>query len=501
MEPFTDYDRHDATALAELVRSKEVHPRELLEAAIRRLERVNSRINAVVYEAIEQARADADRDLREGPFAGVPFLIKDLGAAYAGLPFTQSSRARQGYVPAADDDIVSRFRNAGLIIFGKTNTPEYGMAPVTEPELHGPTRNPWDTERTPCGSSGGSAAAVAAGVVPMAHGNDGGGSVRMPASACGLFGLKPSRGRSTWGPEYLEAWLGLAEQHAITRTVRDSARLLDATHGAPPGATSLPPGPGRPYADEVGADPGRLRIAYTTGPILDRRPLDADCVHAVEDAAALCDELGHDVTEARPELDVEEMLWAFVTLAGAEAEYQLDEAARLTGRRVNKSDVELITWIIALVGRKRTSGELTRALQVADRAAATIATFMEDYDVLLSSTLAEPPWPIGGLALEARDERMLQLVSRVPLGPVLARVEEELVGEILRPMPNTPLFNMTGQPAMSVPLHWNEAGLPVGAQFAGRYGDESLLFRLAAQLETARPWAQRRPDMADHSGV
>lgn len=497
MEPFAEYDRYDATGLAELVRSKDVHPRELLESAIRRLKRVNPQINAVVYEAFEQARSEADRDSREGPFAGVPFLVKDLGAACAGLPYTQSSRARQAYVPANDNEIVRRFRRAGLIIFGKTNTPEYGLAPVTEPELHGPARNPWDTERTPCGSSGGSAAAVAAGVVPMAHGNDGGGSIRMPASACGLFGIKPSRGRSTWGPDYVDGWLGLAEQHALTRTVRDSARLLDATHGAPLGATSLTPGPDRPYADEVGTDPGRLRIAFTTGPILDYRPLHADCVEAVEDAASLCEELGHEVTEATPPLDIEELLWAFVTLAGAEAEFQLDEAAKLTGRRVNQPDVELITWIIALIGRKRTSGDLTRALHLARQAGVTVAEFMNQYDVLLSSTLAEPPWPIGGLALEPKDRRMLQIVSRVPVRPVLAQVEKQLSGEILRPMPNTPLFNMTGQPAMSVPLHWNEAGLPVGVQFVGRYGDEATLFRLASELERARPWKERRPAMAD----
>jgi amidase len=501
MEPFVEYDRYDASGLAELVRAKDVHPRELLEAAIGRLERVNPAINAVVYEAFEQARMEADRDPREGPFAGVPFLIKDLGAAHAGLPFAQSSRARQRVIAAEDNDIVRRFRQAGLIIFGKTNTPEFGMSPVTEPELHGPTRNPWDTTRTPCGSSGGSAAAVAAGVVPMAHGNDGGGSIRMPASACGLFGIKPSRGRSTWGPEYVDGWLGIAEQHAITRTVRDSARLLDATHGAPLGATSLAPGPDRPFADEVGADPGKLRIAFTTGPILDDQPLHADCVAAIADAAALCEELGHDVKEAKPNLDVGELLWAFVTLAGAEAEFQLDEAARLTGRKVGRADVELITWIIALLGRKRTSGDLTRALHIARQAGATVAGFMADYDVLLSSTLGEPPWPIGALALEPRDERMLQIVSRAPMGPLLAQVEKQLAGEILRPMPNTPLFNMTGQPAMSVPLHWTEAGLPVGVQFVGRYGDEAILFRLASQLEEARPWANRRPAMADFSGT
>lgn len=220
-------------------------------------------------------------------------------------------------------------------------------------------------------------------------------------------------------------------------------------------------------------------------------------MEAVEDAASLCEELGHEVTEATPPLDIEELLWAFVTLAGAEAEFQLDEAAKLTGRRVNQPDVELITWIIALIGRKRTSGDLTRALHLARQAGVTVAEFMNQYDVLLSSTLAEPPWPIGGLALEPKDRRMLQIVSRVPVRPVLAQVEKQLSGEILRPMPNTPLFNMTGQPAMSVPLHWNEAGLPVGVQFVGRYGDEATLFRLASELERARPWKERRPAMAD----
>jgi amidase len=256
----------------------------------------------------------------------------------------------------------------------------------------------------------------------------------------------------------------------------------------------------RPYAEEVGADPGRLRIAFTTGPILDDRPLHADCVQAVEQTAEACEELGHEVTGASPRLDVAELLWAFITLAGAEVEFQLEEAARLTGRKVKQSDVELVTWIVGLLGRKRTSGDLTRAIHLTRQAAVTVAEFMGDFDVLLSSTLAEPPWPIGGLDLEPKDERLLKIVSRVPLGPALQQVEKELAGEILKPMPNTPLFNMTGQPAMSVPLHWNRAGLPVGTQFVGRYGDEATLFRLAAQLENARPWADRRPAMADHSG-
>jgi len=286
MEPFADYDRHDATGMADLVRSRQVHPLELFEAAARRIETLNPRLNAVVYPDLDRAREAAAREPREGAFAGVPFLVKDLGAAVAGLPYTQSSRSRAGYVASADNEIVTRHRRAGLIILGKTNTPEFGLAPVTEPEVHGPARNPWDTGRTPCGSSGGSAAAVAAGMVPMAHGNDGGGSIRMPASACGLFGLKPTRGRSTWGPDYMECWLGLSEQHAITRSVRDSARLLDATHGAPPGAPYRPAPPPRPYAEEVGAPPGRLRIAFTKSALLDERPQDPECVAAVE--AALC---------------------------------------------------------------------------------------------------------------------------------------------------------------------------------------------------------------------
>jgi amidase len=496
MEAFPDYERYDATGLSELVRSKEIHPRELVEAAIGRIEERDPEINAVVYPAFDRARQAADAEPREGPFAGVPFLIKDLGAAFSGLPYAQSSRSRQDHVPAMDNEIVRRFRAAGLVILGKTNTPEFGLAPVTEPELHGPTRNPWDPNRTPCGSSGGSAAAVAAGMVPMAHGNDGGGSIRMPASACGLFGIKPTRGRSTWGPEYLEGWLGLSEQHAITRSVRDSARLLDATHGSDPGATSVAPPPERPFAEEVGEDPGRLRVAFTTGPLLDTEPLDRECAAAVSDVATLCAELGHEVDEATPAIDIAEIVDAFITLAGAEAAFQISESERITGRKVRSGDVELVTWIVGLIGRKRSAGELASAFEVIRRAGAILADFLTDYDVLLSSTLAQPPWPIGELELSGRDRATLQVVKRVPASPIMDSVVKQLSGEILRPMPNTPLFNLTGQPAMSVPLVWNEAGLPIGAQFAARLNEEATLFRLAAQLEAARPWADRRPPMA-----
>ena len=363
----------------------------------------------------------------------MPFLVKDLGAAVAGLPYTQSSRSRAGYVAQADNEIVTRHRRAGLIILGKTNTPEFGLAPVTEPEVHGPARNPWDTGRTPCGSSGGSAAAVAAGMVPMAHGNDGGGSIRMPASACGLFGLKPTRGRSTWGPDYMECWLGLSEQHAITRSVRDSARLLDATHGAPPGAPYRPAPPPRPYADEVGAPPGRLRIAFTTSALLDERPQDPECVAAVEEAARLCAELGHEVTEVRPPLDIPEIVDAFVTLTGGEGAFQIAESERLTGRKVRSGEVELVTWIIRIVGRQRSAADLDIAFDVMRRTGRVMAAFMEQYDVVLSSTLAQPPWPIGELDLSRAERALLQVVKRVPAKPMVRSVVKQLAGEILAP--------------------------------------------------------------------
>ncbi|MCU0281710.1 MAG: amidase [Acidimicrobiia bacterium] len=327
----------------------------------------------------------------------------------------------------------------------------------------------------------------------MAHGNDAGGSIRNPASACGLFGLKPTRGRSTWGPEYVENWLGLTEQHALTRSVRDSARLLDATHGAAPGAPYRPAPPPRPYAEEVGAPPGRLRLAFTTHALLDDRPMDPECVAAVEAAARLCEDLGHQVTEARPPLDIPEIVDAFVTLAGADGAFLIAEAERLTGRRARPGDVELVTWIIRLIGVKRSARDLEQAVDVMRRTGQTMAAFMESCDVLLTSTLAQPPWLIGEFDLSALERVMLQVVKRVPAKPVLRAVVKQLAAEILWTMPNTPLANLTGQPAMSVPLHWTPGGLPVGVQFIARLEEEGLLFRLAAQLEAARPWWDRRP--------
>ncbi len=496
MGAIADYEDYDATGLGELVAKGEVTPTELVEEAIERIERHDAAVNAVVYRDFDRALAAAARPVPDdAPFPGVPFLLKDLHAAYAGAPLTFGSRALADYVPDHHAELVRRHLAAGLIVLGKTNTPEFGLAPVTEPELFGPTHNPWNLERTPGGSSGGSAAAVAAGYVPMAHASDGGGSIRIPASACGLFGLKPTRGRNPNGPDFAEVWFGLSEAHAVARTVRDSARLLDATHGPDAGAPYAAPAPARPYAEEVGAPPGRLRIAFTTEALLADGVVDPECRRAVTEAARLCEELGHDVVEAAPDLDVEELTDTFVTLAVAGGAFEVEYAARLRGRPVARGDLELVQSILAKVAKKTPADRLAWAIHTAKQTGRTMARFLDGYDVLLTSTLAEPPWPIGALDPSPSEVRMLKVVDAVPARPLLDALVKQLSGELLKPIPNTPLANMSGQPAMNVPLHWTDDGLPVGVQFIGRFGDEATLFRLAAQLEEARPWARRRPPL------
>lgn len=500
MTGFTEYDQHDATGLGDLVRRREVSARELVEEAARRIHRLNPSINAVVHTTIDQALEDSDRPVSDGaPFPGVPFLLKDLHAALAGVPLTSGSRSLAAHTPGHDAEIVVRQKQAGLLILGKTNTPEFGLAPVTEPELHGPTLNPWDRTRTPGGSSGGSAAAVAAGFVPMAHASDGGGSIRIPASACGLFGLKPTRGRNPFGPDFAEGWFGLSEQHVVSRSVRDSARMLDATRGPDVGAAHFAPEPARPYSDEVASDPDRLRIAYTTGSLFESE-VHPECRLAVEDAVRLCDDLGHEVVEDKPSLDLEQLNAAFVTLAVAGGAFEAQLAQETLGRPLERGDLELVQEVLTKVGRKTPATDLAWALHVAKQSARDVGRFMKSYDCFLTSTLASPPWPIGDLDPSNTEMILLKLVNRFPARPLLEMLVESLSGELLRPIPNTPLFNMTGQPAMSVPLHWSSDGLPIGVQFVARFADEATLFRLAAQLERARPWFGRRPAMIDADG-
>ncbi len=463
----------DATALAELVRRKEVSPLELVDEAIGRIERINPRLNAVVTPMFEQARADASKPLPEGPFTGVPFLVKDILATVAGVRMTSGSAALARFVPTSDSTLISRFRKAGLVFVGKTNTPEFGFLPTTEPRFLGACHSPWDLGRTTGGSSGGSASAVAAGLVPMAHASDGGGSIRIPASCCGLFGLKPTRARVSLGPALGDIMNGLVIEHALTRSVRDCAALLDAVAGPAPGDPYVAPERVRPYREEVGAPPGKLRIALSTEPVMGGEVHPA-CLAAARDAASLCAELGHEVVEARPKVDASLLGPMFIVVWSSGAAATLDSFAFLLGKPIAETDVEPLSWALAEMGRSQPASRYLLAIAYLQGLSRGIARFMKDFDVWLTPTLAEPPCPLG--SFDAKP------------GEPLAGLERAAAFS-----PFTPMANVTGQPAMSVPLTWSEEGLPVGVQFAGRYGDEATLFRLAAQLEQARPWSNRRP--------
>jgi amidase len=494
MSGFSDYDKYDGLGLAELVRKKEVKPSELVEEAINRIERLNPQLNAVIHKMYDLARDAAEGDLPDGTFGGVPFLLKDLMAAYAGVPMRSGSRFCNDFVPDHDSEMVKRFKLAGLIIVGKTNTPEYGLMPVTEPQLFGPSNNPWDLTRTTGGSSGGSAAAVAARIVPLAHGNDGGGSIRIPASCCGLFGFKPTRGRNPLGPDLGEAWHGLACDHVLTRSVRDSAAILDATAGPDVGAPYYAVPPSRPFLDEVGADPGKLRVAFTSRPFLGDF-VHEDCVKGLEATVKLCSDLGHEVLEAAPEIDGKEFARAFLTMICGETNTDIEEAEVLLGRKAKSRDFEPSTWAVNLLGRRCKAADFSKAIRLLQRSARQIGQFFEDYDVLLTPTLSMPPVVTGALQRQGTEAFVLKLLTRLNAGCLISafRGIDALAGDVFKFMPYTPLFNATGQPAMSVPLYWSGEGLPVGMHFAGRYADEATLFRLASQLEQAKPWFDHVP--------
>ncbi|MBW2090533.1 MAG: amidase [Deltaproteobacteria bacterium] len=474
----------DATAQAELVRSKEVKPIELVEAAIERVERLNPQLNAVITPLFDRAREAARGDIPDGPFTGVPFLMKDIGAYYAGARMAMGTSVLKDFVPDHDSELTARFKKAGLVIIGKTNTPEFGLLPTTEPVLFGPSRNPWNTDRTTGGSSGGAAAAVASGMVPMAHANDGGGSIRIPASCCGVFGLKPTRARNSLAPDFGDMMSGLVIEHAVARSVRDSAALLDATAGPVAGDPYWAPPPKRPFLEEVGADPGRLRIAFSTETATGT-PVHADCVEMVRDAAKLCQELGHEVIEAGTIVEPPPMAeggqnlleQSFTVLWAGGLASTINGIAMLTGQSPKPEDYEPLTWALYEQGRAFSASDYLMAVQMMQRLARLIAGFFEDYDLLLTPVLGSPPVPIG--TFDATKENTEQAWERV-----------------VQFAPFTAIFNATGQPAMSVPLFWNDEGLPVGAHFVGRFGDEATLFRLAAQLEEARPWADRRPPVS-----
>jgi len=473
MAAFKEYAAYDALGLGELIARKQVTPQEVLEAAIERVEAVNPRVNAVVHKMYDEARAVLRHGLPSGPLSGVPYLMKDLYAWQKGARIGNGSRLYDGFVADHDFTLVERYKAAGLVILGRTNTPEFGLNAATEPVANGPTRNPWNLERSAGGSSGGAAAAITAGMVPAAHGTDGGGSIRIPAANCGVFGLKPTRGRNPAGPDVGEGWSGLAGGHALTRTVRDSAAFLDASSGPAPGDPYWAPPPARPFLQEVGADPGRLRIAVSRTAI-SGVPVHADCVRGVEAAAKLCEELGHHVEEAMPAFDFNGLRWAMDVIISASLRNALDFRLEALKRAQRPDDLERITALWAERGRTYTARDYARALVLVHGVGRRFGAFFLNYDLLLSPVLAEPPLPLGatdmmGNDLDAYNERLFRLI------------------------PFTPQFNVSGGPAASLPLHWTADGLPVGIQFGADFGNEAVLFRIAAQLEQARPWKDRRP--------
>ncbi|MFT5681537.1 MAG: amidase [Myxococcota bacterium] len=487
-----EYDALDATALAALIAGGDISPAEALDAAIARIEARNPPLNAVVTPLFDRARSRL-ADLPDGPLRGVPFLVKDLVLQLEGTVTTGSTKLLANGTPSTFSSVLAqRYEAAGLVICGKTNTPELGIMGITEPETRGPTRNPWDTSRTPGGSSGGSGAAVSSRMVPLAHGGDGGGSIRIPASACGLFGLKPSRGRVSQAPMQGEGWGGFTQEHVLTRSVRDSALLLDLTSGTTPGEPYIAPPAARPYREEVGADPGTLTIAFTPETLFAGES-DPACRTAIADAVALLSDLGHTLVEVTPVLPIPELRMAyFLTVAAGVAE-AVEITSKVRGVRPRAADWEAPTWMLAQIGRSMSGVQLAGARRIAQDAGRIMGTFHETHDLFLTATLASPPIPIGTFDLSTAERLQLAVMRALPLRALFDVALKELGTNAMAATPNTQLFNITGQPAMSVPLHWTDDGLPVGIQLAAAYGDEATLFRVAGQLEAARPWADRLP--------
>jgi amidase len=468
----------DATAQAELVRSGEASPAELAEAAIDRIESLNGELNAVIHPLFEKGLGAARGELPDGPFRGVPLLLKDLTAHSAGDPMHEGMKHLRdlGWSEDADTELVRRLRAAGFVILGRTNTPELGILPTCEPEAHGPTRNPWDAARSPGGSSGGSAAAVAAGMVAVAHAGDGGGSIRIPAAACGVVGLKPSRGRVSLAPEFGDVMTGLVAEHVVTRSVRDSAAVLDAIHGIAPGDPYCAPTPERPYREEVGADPGPLRIGLMTTAPAGQFEVHPDCIAAAKGTAGVLESLGHSTEASHPDaFDDPTYTERFIQRWTAGIAWNLDYWSRRTGQKVRPEGVEESTWALAELGRNFSGPEYLAALEYQQRAARDAAAWWEGgFDLLLTPTMGEPPTPLGAFEPEP-DNPASALIRAIPTAGFTA------------------FWNSTGQPGISLPLHWSEDGLPIGVQLVAPFGREDLLIRVAAQLEEARPWADRLP--------
>ena len=473
MTAFADYEKHDAVGLAALVASGETTPDELLEAAIERVEARNGAVNAVTARLYDYGRRAIADGLPDGPLRGVPYLLKDLSASLAGCPTTRGCKFFEDVVPAEDSELVKRLKRAGVVIFGRTNTCELGLSLTCEPQLHGATKNPWDTTRISGGSSGGAAAAVGARMLPAAHASDGFGSIRAPAACCGLVGLKPTRNRNTMAPYMGEGLGGLSTEHAVTLSVRDSAALLDATCGPGAGDPYSAAPPARPFLDEAGADPGSLRIAFTTR-TPNGAPVEADALQVLEETVSLATDLGHRVEEADPAIDGEAVVPTFLTLMAANTAVNLASHPS-AGRAAREDEVERITWLSAKMAVSVSGADYVRATQTMHRLGRQMADFHRGYDILLTPGLATgTAVKLGWLDMTMDDV-------------------DEYWRRVFHFSPFTVWFNITGQPAIMLPIGTNADGLPVAVQAVAPYGDEATLIRFSAQLEAARPWFDRKP--------
>jgi amidase len=492
-----EYLASDATALAQHVARGEVRPGELLDLALAQHRRVHGSVNAIVRLMETEARSQLSGPLA-GPFAGVPFLIKDGVQDYAGIPTTYGSRAMAGFIPARHAHVVERYLKAGLVIFGKTNLPEFAIRAVTDPELFGRTNNPWDLARTPGGSSGGAAAAVAAGIVPMAAGNDGGGSLRIPAACCGLFSLRPSRGRVSSGPDIGEVWFGASSEGVISRSVRDSALALDLLQGAEPGDPFVIAPPAEPYAQAMLREPGRLRIGFTAASPIGTE-VHPEAVQAVRQAARLLESLGHHVEEAAPRIDGAALAQSYLHLYFGQIPAAVARAKSLGAR---ERDLEMMNRILVTLGSSVSATQLSTQLNRWNEFSRALAAFHAQYDLLLTPTLAAPPVTHGTGDPSGVEKSLFGFLHGTGVMGVLARLGlldstvRKIATDNLRYVPFTQLSNLTGTPSMSVPLHWTADGLPLGVQFVGPFGSEDRLLQLAHQLEQAQPWFERLPALA-----
>lgn len=492
-----EYIKQDATELARLVRERELQPDELLRLATDQYHRLNPTLNAVCQPMFDIARRRLDSPL-SGPLAGVPVLIKDAIQDYAGLPTASGSKVFARIPARRHSHIVQRLLDAGAVIIGKTNTPELALKGVTDPELFGPTLNPWNIAHSPGGSSGGSAAAVAAGMVPLAGANDGGGSIRIPAAYCGLFGLRPSRGRVSVGPGASEIWEGASSDGVLTRTVRDSALALDVLAGAHPGDPFTIAAPERSFSELALREPGRLRIGFSTRSPVDTR-VHPDAIRAVEEAVALLQNLGHELVEAEPAYDGQLLAECYLTMYFGQVAATLDDAREMGAR---DSEFELLTRALAAFGRSLSSANYVRSHRLWNEFSQALGLFYQQHDLFLTPTVAHPPIRHEQARMPAAQQRLLEWLLRTGALPFLARrgkldaMVENMARRNLTYVPFTQLANLTGTPAMSVPLYWTDKNMPLGVQFAGPTGSEPLLLQLATQLEQACPWRERWPDMA-----